>query len=100
MAETTKRTFAGSLSGNQESSGRSATCSWSIPKGSTYAEAVAEVRQWCATKQGQPATEPALESLDEAKARWESLLGVAVTPDEHGHLVLRSLTGFPLAQLS
>ena len=36
-----------------------------IPKGSTYAQAVADVRQRCASKQGQPATEPALESLDE-----------------------------------
>jgi hypothetical protein len=70
-----------------------------IPKGSTYAQAVADVRQWCAKKQGQSTPEPALESLHEAKARWESLLGVAVTPDEHGHLVLRSLTGFPLATM-
>lgn len=70
-----------------------------IPKGSTYAQAVADVRQWCATKQGQPATEPALESLDEAKARWESLLGVAVTSDEDGFL-LSSPTGFPLATMA
>jgi len=69
-----------------------------IPKGSTYAEAVADVRQWCATKQGQPATEPALESLDEAKARWDSLLGIVSTPHRDG-FVLSSPTGFPLATM-
>ena len=69
-----------------------------IPKGSTYAEAVADVRQWRASKQGQPATEPALESLDEAKARWDSLLGIVSTPQKDGFL-LRSPTGFPLATM-
>jgi hypothetical protein len=34
--------------------------------------------------------------VDEVKARWEALLGVAVTPDKDGFL-LRSPTGFPLA---
>lgn len=69
-----------------------------IPKGSTYAEAVADVRQWCATKQGQPAAEPALESLDEAKARWDSLLGMVSTPQKDG-FILSSPTGFPLATM-
>lgn len=70
-----------------------------IPKGSTYAQAVEEVRRWYAKTQGQPATEPALESLDEAKARWDSMLGMVSTPDEQGVLVLRSPTGFPLATM-
>lgn len=71
-----------------------------IPKGSTYAEAVADVRQWCAKNQGESTTKPALESLDEAKARWDSMLGMVSTPYEREDaFLLSSPTGFPLATM-
>ena len=66
-----------------------------ILKGSTYAQAVEDVLRFC----GQHTAKKVRETKEEAKTRWDSVVGMVSSPHEHGFPVFRSPTGFPLVSM-